>query len=203
MFDLRLRAVKDRTLTPVARRLSRWVGPLTLSVAGAVLCVAAGALAWQGAAAASVACWLTGRLFDGLDGPVARNRGTASDFGGFADIVLDTIGYAAIPIGLAAGASNITTWAITAVLLATFYVNAVSLLMFSSVLEKRAAGAIQNGESTTVTMPAALVEGTETIVVFAIALAVPQWANAVFIAMAAAVCIGILQRTIAAHRLLT
>ena len=203
MLDLRLRAVKDRTLTPIASRLSRRVAPLTLSVVGAVLCVTAGVLAWQHVAPAAVACWLIGRLFDGLDGPVARNRGTASDFGGYADLVLDTIGYAAVPIGLAAGAGDVTNWTITAVLLATFYINATSLLMLSSVLEKRAAGARQQGESTTVTMPAALIEGTETIVLFTIAIAVPNWANTVFVAMALAVCVGVVQRTMNARRLLT
>ena len=202
MFDLRLRSVKDRTLAPVARRLSRRIAPLTLSVAGAILCIGAGVLAWQQVAPAAAACWLAGRLLDGLDGPVARNRGTASDFGGFADLVLDTVGYAAIPIGLAAGAADVTSWTITAVLLATFYINAVSLLMLSSVLEKRAAGARQQGETTTVTMPPALIEGTETIVVFTVALAVPQWANAVFVVMAIAVGVGIVQRTVAARRLL-
>jgi phosphatidylglycerophosphate synthase len=203
VFDLRLRSVKDRTLAPIARRLSRRVAPLTLSVAGAVLCIGAGVLAWQQIAPAAVACWLAGRLLDGLDGPVARSRGTASDFGGFADLVLDTVGYAAVPIGLAAGAADVTSWTISAVLLATFYVNAVSLLMLSSVLEKRSTGARQSGESTTVTMPSALIEGTETIVLFTVALAVPQWANAVFVAMAIAVGVGIVQRTMAAHRLLT
>ncbi len=198
-----LRVAKDRALAPVASRLQRRVAPLTLSVVGAVLCIAAGVLAWQHVAPAAVACWLIGRLLDGLDGPIARGRGTASDFGGFADLVLDTIGYAAIPIGLAAGAGDVTSWAIAAALLATFYVNAVSLLMLSSVLEKRAAGAGERGESTTVTMPSALVEGTETIVIFTIALAVPQWANAAFVAMGSAVCFGVVQRSLAARRALT
>lgn len=203
MLDLRLRDAKDRALTPVARRLQRRVAPLAMSVAGAVLCTGAGVLAWQHIAPVAVACWLIGRLFDGLDGLIARGRGTASDFGGFADLVLDTIGYAAIPIGLAAGAGDVTSWAIAAALLAAFYVNAVSLLMLSSVLEKRAAGARQRGESTTVTMPSALVEGTETIVIFTVALAVPEWANAVFVAMGLAVCVGVVQRSLAAHRVLT
>lgn len=173
-----------------------------MSFAGAVLCVGAGVLAWQQYAPTAVACWLLGRLLDGLDGPVARARGTASDVGGFADFVLDSVGYAAVPVGLAAGAADITGWAITSLLLATFYVNAVSLLMLSSILEKRAVGARQQGETTTVTMPPALIEGTETIAIFTVALAVPQWADAVFVAMAVAICVGIVQRSVAARNLL-
>ena len=202
MLDLRLRSTKDHLLDPVAERLGGRVRPLALSLTGAALCVGAGVLAWQRLAPIAVACWLAGRLLDGLDGPVARRQGTASDLGGFVDLVLDTIGYAAIPLGLAAGADDTRSWAIAAVLLATFYVNAVSLLMLSAILEKRAVGASHQGETTTVTMPTALIEGTETIVAFTVALAVPQWANGVFVVMATGVMLGVGQRWGAARRLL-
>lgn len=202
MLDLHLRATKDRVLAPLAARLGTRVSPMVLSILGAVLCVGAGLVAWQQFPLISVVCWLSGRLLDGLDGLVARRRGTASDFGGIADFLLDTIGYAAVPVGLAAGAADVTSWTIVALLLATFYINSVSLLMLSAVLEKRAAGARQRGETTTVAMPSALIEGTETIILFTVALAVPQWANAVFVVMAIGVVIGIVQRTVVARRLL-
>ena len=51
-------------------------------------------------------------------------------------------------------------------------------------------------------MPAALIEGTETIVLFTIALALPQHADITFAVMAAGVAIGVTQRAVAARRLL-
>ncbi len=202
MLDLRLRTVKDRVLGPVAASLAGRVAPLMLSVIGMLLCVGAGVLAWQSAPLLAVSCWLAGRLLDGLDGPVARSRGRESDIGGYADLLLDTIGYAAIPLGVAAGANDLRHWAVAAVLLATFYVNAVSLLLLSSILEKRSYGRAHSGETTTVTLPPALIEGTETIVFFTLALAIPAWADTVFVVMAIGVVVSVLQRAAAARRLL-
>ena len=51
-------------------------------------------------------------------------------------------------------------------------------------------------------MPAALIEGTETIVLFTVALALPQHADVIFAVMAGGVAIGVFQRAIAARRLL-
>jgi phosphatidylglycerophosphate synthase len=202
VLDLRLRTVKDRALGPIAGSLAGRVAPLTLSVIGMFLCVGAGVLAWQSAPAMAVFFWLAGRLLDGLDGPVARSSGRDSDIGGYADLLLDTIGYAAIPLGVAAGADDLRHWAIAAALLATFYVNTVSLLLLSSILEKRSHGQAQSGETTTVTLPPALIEGTETILFFTLALAIPAWADTVFVVMALGVATSVLQRAGAARRLL-
>jgi phosphatidylglycerophosphate synthase len=202
VLDLRLRTVKDRALRPVAASLAGRVAPLTLSVIGMLLCVGAGVLAWQSAPLLAVCSWLAGRLLDGLDGPVARSRGRESDIGGFADLLLDTIGYAAVPLGVAAGANDLHQWAIVAALLATFYVNAVSLLLLSSILEKRSNGRAHSGETTTVTLPPALIEGAETIVLFTLALAIPAWADTVFVIMALGVVVSVLQRAVIARRLL-
>ena len=203
MLDLRLRIVKDRALAPIAESLAGRVSPLTLSVASMLLCVAAGVVAWQSAPALAVLCWLTGRLRDGLDGPVARSSGQDSDVGGYTDLLLDTIGYAAIPLGVAAGASDAQHWAIAAVLLATFYVNTVSVLLLSAILEKRSIGKAHFGETTTITLPPALVEGSETILIFTLALAMPAWADPVFVVMALGVVVSVLQRAGTARRLLT
>ncbi|NND74047.1 MAG: CDP-alcohol phosphatidyltransferase family protein [Ilumatobacter sp.] len=202
MLDLRLRPAKDRLLAPVADRLAGRVPPALLTTIGVLFSLAAAASAWWQQPIAAVACWLAGRLADGLDGAVARATGSAGDVGGYADFVVDTIGYAAIPLGIALGADDTTTWQIVAVLLAMFYVNAVSLLMLSALLEKRAAGAAARGEHTSVTMPKALVEGTETIIAFTIALAAPGVADVVFVVMAVGVGVGVVQRAVAARQLL-
>ena len=142
----------------------------------------------------AVSLWLVSRVADGLDGAVARHRGVAGDRGALVDIVFDTIGYAVIPIGIAVGIGSQTAWIIVAVLLATFYVNAVSWTYLAALLEKRHAGAAATGASTSTIMPRGLVEGSETIVFFTVALAWSGGAVGVLAAMAGAVGITVAER---------
>ena len=195
MLDSTLRPVKDAVLTPISRGPFAQVHPLAVSAAALGASLGAAVAAWQGAVALSVLLWLAGRVLDGLDGALARATGRQSDLGGLLDFLFDTIGYAAIPLGLALGAGSDTLWIATAVVLATFYLNAVSLGHVAAVLEKRALGAAASGESTTTTMPRGLVEGTETIVFFSLALALPSLAWAVWSVMAVAVVVTVLERT--------
>lgn len=200
MLDQRLRRTKERVLGPVGAALAPHVPPLALTLGGLLLTLAAAGLAaaevWLGA----LVLWLLGRLLDGLDGVVARRRGSAGDLGGMLDLVADTVGYAAVPLGVAAGLDQRSAWVAVAVLLATFYVNAVTWTYLAALLEKRAAGAGATGELTSTTMPAGLVEGTETIVLFALLLAAPGLAVATMWAMAAAVLVTAGQRVVWAVR---
>jgi phosphatidylglycerophosphate synthase len=159
-----------------------------------VLAAGAAIAAWRQVALLAVVAWLLSRLADGLDGAVARHRGRASDRGGLVDIVSDTVGYAVIPLGVAAGVDTRSGWVVVAVLLATFYVNAVSWTYLAALLEKRSVGATSTGATTSTVMPRGLVEGTETIVFFALALAWPGGAIGVLAVMAAAVGLTILER---------
>lgn len=190
MLDSVLRPVKDRYLGPVVAGPVGRLHPMVMSGLSLLTAIGAGVAASQRLAFVAVALWLLSRIADGLDGAVARARGTASDLGGFVDIVFDTIGYAAVPLGVAAGIDTRAGWIVTAVLLATFYVNAVSWTYIAAVLEKRG----PTGAVTSVVMPRGLVEGTETIVFFALALAVPSIAVWVFGVMAAAVAITVIER---------
>ena len=186
--------MKDRALDALAVRLARHVGPGALTLAGLASSLAAAALAWQGLALVAAAAWLVGRLADGLDGPVARRRGSASDLGGYLDVVADTVGYAVVPLGVAAGLDDRAGWVTVAVLPAVLFVNAISWSYLAAILEKRGAGAASTGEVTAITMPPALVEGTETIVVFTAFLAVPRIAPVLFGAMAVLVAVNVAQR---------
>jgi phosphatidylglycerophosphate synthase len=200
MFDLRLRSTKERLLTPVGARCPSFLSAGMVSFVSLVCCVGAGVAAWRGAVVLSVVLWLVGRVLDGLDGAIARANGSASDFGGYVDLLFDTIGYTAVPLGIAFSVDQPGTWPIIAVLIGSFYINSVSWLMLSALLEKR--GERASGEQTSVTMPTGLIEGTETIILFTIALAVPQHADVTFAVMAAGVVVGIAQRAVAARRLL-
>ena len=194
MFDLRLRPLKDRALSGVAERIAHVVGPGTLTLAGLALTLGAAGAAWAGLSALAVVGWLLGRLLDGLDGPVARARGTASDLGGYQDLLADTVGYVAIPLGVALAVDTRTGWITVAVLLGTFWVNGMSWSYLAALLEKRGLGASATGEVTSVTMAPALVEGTETIVFFTAFLALPSLTPWLFSAMAVLVAVNVLQR---------
>jgi phosphatidylglycerophosphate synthase len=202
MLDSSLRPAKDRLLGPLIRRVPSGVSPLALSFVALAAAIGASIAAAQLLTLLAVSLWMVSRLADGLDGATARHRKVASDRGGLVDIVFDTIGYAVIPIGIAAGIDSQAAWITVAVLLATFYVNAVSWTYVAALLEKRAAGAAATGAPTSTIMPRGLVEGTETIVFFTVALAWPGGAVGVLAAMAGAVGITIAERLWWARRVL-
>jgi phosphatidylglycerophosphate synthase len=202
VIDRALRRRTEVVLAPVARLAPRRVHPTAITVAAVVPGLGAAVAAGAGEPVLAVALWLLNRMLDGLDGAVARQAGRRSDLGAYADIVLDVVVYAAIPIGIAVGRDSRAGWIAAAVLLGAFYVNAIAWSYLSALLERRGAGAGARGEVTAVTMPAGLVEGAETVVLFAVALAVPGWSVAVMWAMAAAVLVGVAQRAVAASRTL-
>lgn len=199
MIDARLRTSVSRALAPLAARASR-VHPVLISVFGALVGLSAAAFVAIGAHWIALGCWLANRILDGIDGAVARRSGRASDLGGYLDMLLDTIVYSAIPIGIAVFVAEPHTWALCAGLLAAFYINITSWTYLAALLEKRGRGAATTGEQTSVTMPGGLVEGAETIALFAICLAFPQFASWGFALMIVAVAITIAQRVLWAKR---
>ena len=201
MFDHLLRGLKDRLLAPLAMVL-RGVPPNALSLLALLLGLAAAASAARGAWGIGLALWLANRVTDGLDGTVARLADTQSDFGGYLDILLDFIVYAAVPLGFAIQSSDrlVLLWAVT--LEGIFFVNACSWMYLSAVLEKRASGARATGELTTVTMPPALVAGFETVVFFALFYLFPARLPLLFGLMTTLVGINVVQRLVWARRVL-
>ncbi|MFN3254212.1 MAG: CDP-alcohol phosphatidyltransferase family protein [Ilumatobacter sp.] len=201
MMDSRLRPVKDRLLGPVARSSIGRLDPMVISGCALALGVASAVSAAAGLVVISVALWLASRLADGVDGAVARESGRASDIGGLVDIVFDTVSYAAIPIGLGFAVDDRAGWIAVSVVLATFYVNSLSWAYVAALLEKR--GAAQRTSArpmtaspnrTSTVMPRGLIEGTETIVLFTVALAVPTWSTTVWWTMAALVAATTIER---------
>jgi phosphatidylglycerophosphate synthase len=202
MFDLALRPLKDRALSVAARWCATRVPPGVVTAVALVACVSAGVAGASHRSNVGVGLWLLGRTLDGLDGAIARARSAATDLGGYVDMVADTLGYAAVPIGVAAGSHDRHAWMLAAVLLASFYVNAVSWTYLSALAEKRAVGSLARGESTSIHMPAGLIEGLETIVLFALMLGLPRFATMFFSIMAVLVAITIGQRLVTARQLL-
>ncbi len=99
-----------------------------------------------------------------------------------------------------------------AALMAVFYVNTAAWLTLSAILEKRAAGdlvhgstkagAQERGAATAIAMPAGVIGGAETAVLYAMMLAWPKESIALMWLMAVLVAISALQRLVWATRIL-
>lgn len=123
-------------LTATARLLVRaGLGANTVTLLGFGIGIFAAILIADGAYAMGALAILASRLFDGLDGAVARQT-QATDAGGFLDITLDFLFYASIPLAFAVAnpADNALP---AAVLLAAFMGTGSSFLAFAVLAAKR------------------------------------------------------------------
>ena len=194
MFDTSLRGFKERITTPVARIIGRRIHPTAITVAAAPVGLAAAVAAGAGAYGIALTLWLCNRALDGIDGTVARLTGAQSDLGGYLDLLLDVVVYSAVPIALALQRGERGLLLVVTVLLALYYVNITSWLYLSALIEKRKHPLPDNGTLTSIAMPAGLVEGSETLVVYSLALLPPQHAVLLFAVMGGAIAVGIAQR---------
>jgi phosphatidylglycerophosphate synthase len=207
MFDHTLRLVKERFFLPCCK-LVAWSGvtPNMLTLASLVAGLACAYYAALGNyILIASAFWWVGRIFDGLDGSLARLTNQQSDFGGYLDIVCDFSVYALVPIGVVVGVTpNMDrptaemAYLVLSILQGTFFVNAAGLFMLSVILEKRQA----SKELTTVIMPRGLVEGFETMVAMQLMLLLPQHCILLMATFAAAVALTVLHRLRWAHTVL-
>ena len=136
MIDRQATAAIRPAVDALARLLVRaGAGADALSFAGlAIGWLAALAIALQAYAIAALAILLS-RLFDALDGAVARQT-TPTDRGGFLDISLDFLFYPAIPLAFAIADPAANALA-AAVLLAAFVGTGTSFLAFAVLAAKR------------------------------------------------------------------
>ncbi|HKZ74333.1 MAG TPA: CDP-alcohol phosphatidyltransferase family protein, partial [Steroidobacteraceae bacterium] len=106
MLDGVMRRLIDPPLNRMARIVARTrVSANALTVAAVPFAIgAAVAIAAQRYGLALV-LMAVNRVLDGLDGAMARIRGS-TDFGGYLDIVCDFIFYAAIPVGFGFAAAR-------------------------------------------------------------------------------------------------
>ncbi len=188
---------------PAATVVGRRIHPMVVTVAAFVIGLGAAGAAARGANGIGLALWLANRVLDGFDGTLARAQGAQSDIGGYVDIVLDFVVYAAVPLGLVLGAAppDRATLAVAGlVLVASFFVNAASWMYLAAILEQRGAGAAARGEFTTITMPRGLVAGTETVVFYSLFLAFPRSLLSLFTLMTALVLVTVVQRLVWAFR---
>ena len=188
MLDSFLRPIKDAAVTPLSRLLERRVSPSSITAASFVAGCACAGLLVAGLRWAALGLWILNRLLDGLDGVVARRTGRTSDFGAYLDIVLDFCIYAAIPIAMALRSSELAL--ACALLLGAAYVNGATWMYLSAILEKRGRGASAEGQTTSVVMPAGIVEGSETIVLYTLMIVLPGWRPWLFLLAAGLILAG-------------
>jgi len=200
VFDIVLRALKDRLFAPIARHCG-WLSPTLVTILAFAVGLASAWTAARAAYAAALICWVANRALDGFDGTLARVTNRQTDFGGYLDILLDFVVYAIIPVALVAGLGWPTDAARAALLLeASFFVNAASWMYPAAILERRARGAAATGEQTTVTMPPGLIAGTETGIIYSLFFLLPTRLPLLFLGMATLVTLTIVQRLIWAMR---
>ena len=218
MFDIALRPLKDSMFDSVCKVVPNTITPLHITIAafscGAASCCAA-AFQFSGVA---VAFWVINRALDCLDGAVARQRGQASDLGGFLDLLGDFIVYSAIPICCATGfrtdleASGLERrWIAVSFVEATFHINNFVLFFVAAITEKAklreeaepSSFAGKNSHSkatskelTSLAMKPALVEGAESGIVFTMMLAMPQITESLCWILGVGVVVGTIQRVV-------
>jgi phosphatidylglycerophosphate synthase len=153
----------QRLIEPVLSRLARRLVALKvtanqLTLAGFAIGLLAAALISQGAYRAGLLLLLLSRLCDGLDGAVARQT-QPTDRGGFLDITLDFIFYAAVVLAFADPAANALA---AAALLVGFMGTGSSFLAFAVMAAKRQMSKpMSSGKS--FYFLGGLTEGTETL----------------------------------------
>lgn len=198
MLDASLRPRLDPVLTRIARGLQHvGVTPMGLTLSGLVLGLAAAgaaALAWWWTA---LGLWLVSRLFDGLDGPLARLRGGGTAFGGYVDFVADLTVYGAFVVGCAVGQPDATLPLL--VLLLSYYVNGASLLAYSAAAER---ARIAAPDERSLHFTRGLAEGTETILAHSLFVLLPAQMGLLAWAFSAVVAVTVVQRLVLARRVL-
>lgn len=186
-----------RLIDPPLNHAGRWLALRGATADGVTMLGLGFGLAAAVMLAAGLPGWLAlvplliGRIFDGLDGAVARAT-FKTDFGGYFDIFCDFVFYAAIPLAfvLRDPAANAVAGAF---LLAAFYTNAASFLGYAIIAAKRRITTTQQGEKS-LYYAVGLLEGTETIAFFALICLWPS------LFPAAAVIFGVLCLMTAAAR---
>ena len=193
MFDDILRKVKDDFFRPLSSRLS-WIHPSVISLLGLAAGLVCAFFLYTGDYRQGFLFWIINRILDGLDGAVARSAGMESDLGGYIDIVADFAVYAIVPVALAAGKGDPGLLISLSCMLGVFYVNAASWMYLSALLEKRRGPGSGRRGNTAVEMPAGIIAGTETLIIYSVFILFHELAFIIFNIAIGLVLLTIFQR---------
>ena len=172
MFDTRAVAILKPLVDVLAKGLKRFgIGANALTISGFLIGLGAAACIVAGMFWLAICLLLLSRLLDALDGAVAR-LGSATDKGGYLDITLDFLFYAAIPLAFAWQNPQANALA-AATLLAAFMGTASSFLAFAVIAEKQQRKSVAYPNKSFYFL-GGLTEATETIVAFVAMCIWPQ-----------------------------
>jgi phosphatidylglycerophosphate synthase len=192
MFDKAVQSVLKPAFTFTARvAIKAGLSANNVSVAGFFVGLAAAFLIANQYYVLGAILILLSRIFDGIDGTVARLT-QATDQGGFLDISLDFLFYAAIPLAFAF--ANPTVNALpAATLLAAFIGTGSTFLAFAAFAEKRGLHS-SNLPDKSFYFLGGLTEATETIAVFVVMCIWPAYFAVLAYGFAVMCCITIATR---------
>ncbi|MEL7445604.1 MAG: CDP-alcohol phosphatidyltransferase family protein [Pseudomonadota bacterium] len=157
---------------------------LALGLLGAAA-IAVGHLGW------GLSLIIANRVFDGLDGAVARVNGPTT-LGGYFDIVADFAFYVSIPLGF--GILDPANTLAALVLVASFVLTGVSFLAFAVIAAQRGEETNAHGKKSFF-YSTGLAEGAETIAVFIAMALFPAWFVPVAYGYAALCVLTVFQRS--------
>ena len=209
MLDVVTRRLLAGPLDALAAGLDHpGINATRLTLTGLALALAsagASALQWW---VAALLLWLTSRLADGLDGPLARRHPDptaatgAGAAGGYLDIVADFTAYGLTVAGVAWGASaayGASLWPFLLVLL-VYYVNGAGVLAWSSIAERLGQ---RRDDGRSLSFPPGFAGATETIVVHSLWLIVPAAAAQIALIWAVVVGLNAARQAVAGYRSLS
>jgi phosphatidylglycerophosphate synthase len=201
MRDILLRQQKERLLMPVAQGWFEAVHPNAVSCAALAVGLLSAVAVMFHAYWLGLGLWLLNRLLDGLDGVVARAHNKQSDLGGYLDLFLDYIVYLAVPVAFVVAVPTMANlWAGLA-LFASYYLNTMSWMGLSPLVEKHRRQPATR--FTSLEMPTGLIEGTETVIFYALFYCLPDYSAHLFLLLAVLVCVTAAQRLWWAYRQLS
>ncbi|WP_017444235.1 CDP-alcohol phosphatidyltransferase family protein [Gayadomonas joobiniege] len=174
MLDAKLTPVVKSLLTPLVVLLNKCkISPDQLTFIGFLIGLLALPLLAMQHWMAALTVIIINRLFDGLDGQLARYQKVSSSAGGFLDISLDFLFYAAVPLGFAfadPGGNALPA----AILLVSFIGTGSSFLAFAIAAEKYQIDRPQFKYKSFYYLQG-LTEGTETILIFIVFCLWPEY----------------------------
>jgi phosphatidylglycerophosphate synthase len=191
MFDVALRQLVD----PALIRVASWaagarISANTLTISGVGLGLGAAFCIAQSHFAAALVLIMLNRIFDGLDGAIARINGP-TELGGYLDILCDYVFYLSVPVAF--------TWIDPAnqmpalILVASFTLTAVSFLAFAAIAARRPADGGTHGPKAFI-YSTGLMEGGETIAFFLLFCLFPAYFQTLAIVFAALCLLTVAQR---------
>ena len=172
MVDHWANTVVQPTMDEIAIYVPRQITANNITFAGFAIGLLAVPLLWIEFYPAALALILINRLFDGLDGAVARRNGV-TNLGGYLDITCDFIFYSAVIVGFALADPDKNSLSAT-FLIFSFIGTGSSFLAFAVIAEKHGISSTIHGQKAFYYL-GGLTEGTETIILYIVICLFPQY----------------------------